>query len=447
MSGQVGIVGGGQGTVVGGMGLPDWVLTKRVMVVVAGVLGVAIVLGYVVWRWQVEEVKDGGFVAGKDIDPWSLSQVLGGTPPCNGYKNKAGVKILECEKTPGGMLVESLGSREEIFGEGEEVTLEFAMEAAAYGSGVFRISYGEVQSMLASQRVCLSPQMPKPFYLHMRELIRAREGIGQERECGSLVNVKEMGANFGDYGFGGGHGKYGWNEYTFSKGKEALLHCLACSTEQIGAMVVKTQDFRVLMNAQGEIIEREVGADDALQLVTACGSPGVFLGDEYRQTDVLSQTFTMILEAAGDGILVMPSIEFKDGTKDQMVVYWGAFFEIVASSAGDRIKHIYVNPTHRSVEGFTGGEFDDIYAMSKERFKSPNLEKIVNVKENGDVYLAYGLKQAFPHQVISLEAWAGPHETLGGRALGGIHAAIGTAGLSDEEMTHVQEEDRIKVFV
>jgi hypothetical protein len=241
---------------------------------------------------------------------------------------------------------------------------------------------------------------------------------------------------------------------------------------QLGAMIVKTEDFRIFADGDGQILERNPGEPDAIRLINACGIRGIRAhgaGNDDLHQRILKETFSTALQAAEDGFIVFPAVGMGVWTGDPSI-YWTALFDAVGR-AGTGLEKIFINPRHaRSIDGKYRGRSGDecaeilndcmaSYESQGDAVAVANLRKIVNLyDEKTDLLqLSYKLKKAYPLKTISLVNASDPDVTLGNHTTeysnNRPHCAntteehysmLGTNGLCFECITGVhEEEDRI----
>ncbi len=330
------------------------------------------------------------------------------------------------------------------------------------GGGVYRMSYGELQSTLASQKIYTSPILPLPFYKALKAaLIRDRvtvlPGSGKEPVKVSAISspyakalIKRAFSHPAEYGF---------------KGAAHAKSLLDLTLYQVGALVVKSEDYRVFLDEEGKLLERHIGDPDAIRLINACGIRGIHVTPEtgISNRTIMQQAFKTALAAAEKDIVIFPAVGMGVWAGDPGL-YWRAFLDAVAMCAGP-IEKIYVNPGHQPTPygrytGCKGEEFRTILSEYRARFKddaaiSANLAKITNLydRKTDVVQLARLLKRSYPDKTVSLFNASDPDVTLGNHvgeyvnSLNGNcttteenYTALGTNGLCFETITGVHED-------
>lgn len=290
---------------------------------------------------------------------------------------------------------------------------------ACYGTGVYALSYEEIQQMLESQKIYLSPLIPKAFYLGLKE------AMGQD----ALVEIpsktlKELSA----------HASPNLMRFLNAVSADPLSFGFTSSSQyeqfssltlyQLGAMVVKTEDYYCFTGDGYQIADRNVGDKDQLLLINACGIRGFhttqhIAGNENHEIDrtIMKETFKIAMESIGDGgFYTLPALGMGvwGGTPD---VYWGAFFDAVLETKVN-LENIIVCPGHQKTPGtnFIGQEFGEMLAQYKKAHPNhPKLERIVNLfhYKTDVVLVAKHLKAQFPDRVVALQNASDPDVTLG----------------------------------
>ncbi len=326
------------------------------------------------------------------------------------------------------------------------------------GKATYRISYGEIQETLASQKIFVSPLLPISFYKDLKEAM-LKDGIVVLPEsaywpvkvcelntphCAAVIQRAE--------------------EY-FSA-KEECQNILELSLYQLGSLVVKSEDFRILLDPNGKLIERTPGERDAIRLINACGIRGVAGPTKITNSEIVKSTFRTALIAAERDFVVFPAVGMGVWGGDPNL-YWRSFLEAVAVSGSDLDK-IFVNPGHQKTPrgkyaGYRGEEFAPLLKEYRMKYKSDpvasaNLSKIVDLyeKKTDVVQLAHQLKKHYPDKMISLFNASDPDVTLGnhvGEYVNNLghgptteenYTAMGTNGLCFETITGVHENpDRV----
>lgn len=332
-----------------------------------------------------------------------------------------------------------------------------------YGEKTYRISYGEIQSTLESQKIYLSSSLPINFYLGLKKAM-IHDGIvtlpGDDDTPRVLryLNTKNCKAFLEE-------AKNNFKELGFQT-EEDLNFLLDLTLYQLGSMVVKTEDFHIFMDSNGHIIERKPGKKDSIQLINACGIRGIKNRDSVINKKIMTETFTLALSAAKNGIVIIPAVGMGVWGGDPNI-YWRAFLDALLLS-GKELKQVFINPGHQQTQygpyrRCTGNELETIIGENIEKCKKEHdeegvkqLSKIVNLydQKTDIVHLAYNLKEAFPDEIISLFNASDPDVTLGNHVGEYVnncphnstteenYTAMGTNGLCFEQITKVHEDPK-----
>ncbi len=323
-----------------------------------------------------------------------------------------------------------------------------------YGDKTYQISLGEIQQTLESQKIFTAPELPLLFYRGLK-LAMQLDGIvtlpvtklkdAPSPNVQRFLQQVEMHAQH--YGFSSLEQFHWLKERTFY---------------QVGALVVKTENYRTFVDADMKIKERGVGENDAINLINACGiRPSASPSDLDSNAKIIKEMFTTVLASAGSGDLVVPAIGMGvwGGDPD---VYWRSFLEAVALR-GSSLSRIFVNPCHQSTQSavFTGAKGEEFQRLLNEYIRTcqdpgaiENLRKIVNLYDTRQdvVQLAVNLKKnSPPNHKVSLINASDPDVTLGyhvgeyvnnphiGHTTEENYTAMGTNGLCFEGITNVHQ--------
>jgi hypothetical protein len=323
--------------------------------------------------------------------------------------------------------------------------------ANVYGNNVYQISYQELLDTLNSQKIFLSPDLPEAFYFGLKEALHKDQIITLPGNGRNPIKLKDLHnpnirafvqkarANPAAFGFAN------------RNGLEAFLDL---TIYQVGAMVVKSEDFRILMNGEGHILARNAGAPDAFRLINLCGIRSIQQSPGPANERIMRNTFITALHAAEEGVAIFPAVGMGvwQGPPE---VYWPAFFDAVAM-AGSNFERIFVHPMS------TNTEFKKYLREAQRKYPAnSNLSKIENLASRGTdvIQLAHNLKQQFPDKTISLVNASDPDVTLGnhvGEYVNNMphhaptteenYTAMGTNGLCFEWITGVQNGRVIKIW-
>lgn len=347
-------------------------------------------------------------------------------------------------------------------------TTEVTDLSALHGDAAYRVSYGELQSTLASQKIFVAPLLPVPFYRAFKEAM-LKDGIVvlpgndrtplkvsqiQSKQCRALV--AQAVKNFQKYGF---------------QTKQHCLDILDLTLYQLGALVVKSEDFRIFIDGNGKILERNSGDLDAIRLINACGIRGILSTPRTNidNQSIMKQTFQTALMAAESGFVIFPAVGMGVWRGDPDL-YWRAFLTAVVHS-NSAIERIFVNPNHQTTlygryQGCKGEEFRAILSEYRKLYAHDskalaNLAKIIDLddRQTDVVQLARLLKKTYPDKSVSLFNASDPDVTLGnhvGEYVNNLdhcstteenYTALGTNGLCFETITGVHQDPRRVISV
>lgn len=328
-----------------------------------------------------------------------------------------------------------------------------------YGDKTYQISLGEIQQMLGSQKIFLCPELPVRFYRGLK-LAMLRDRIVtvpatklKNAPCPNIQHfLRQVQMN---------HRAYGFNTY------EQFQWLMEKTFYQMGALVVKSEDYRSFVDAGMKIKERRVGENDAINLINACGiRPGAG-SDSTDDPIIIKSMFRKVFASAQSGDLVLPAIGMGVWGGDPNL-YWRCFLETVATH-GTSLSHIFVNPRHQTTgsgifAGAKGEEFrtllNEYIANCHDPYALANLNKIVNLYYgNQDVKeFAENLKKnSARNHLVSLVNASDPDVTLGyhvceyvnnpsiGQTTEENWSAGGTNGLCFEEVTNVHQGHNLHV--
>lgn len=340
-----------------------------------------------------------------------------------------------------------------------------------YGDNQYSISYQEIQAILDSQKIYVSSLLPIQFYRGLKDAMEEdgvielaynrKNGIQRPAHFSDWKNEKSVVAFLEEV-------RMSPQNYGF-KDAEAFNELMKLTVYQIGAMVVNSEDWHIFVDGDGEILEREVGTEDAVRLLNACGiRPEEKTTSSLQKKIIMTETFKTALAAAESGIVLFPAVGMGvwGGNPD---VYWTAFLDAVVASE-QSFEAIFVNPNHRPYKGDNtkaGQEFETyLQAYIAKYVDGPyandaSLQKLLRIqnlqaKQTDLVQLARELKMAFPDTIISLFNASDPDVTFGnhvGEYTNNMphtttteenYTAIGTNGLCFKSITKVHEDpDRL----
>jgi hypothetical protein len=266
-----------------------------------------------------------------------------------------------------------------------------------YGKETFNISHEEIQDLLDCQKIHTSAHLPLKFYQSLKNLLKDvdKEDIDKTLslsfvdQCSGLI--EQVLENPKTYGF---------------SSTEDVSRLAQLSLNQIGAMIVKTEDFIPFVDENGKILAREADPNksDKIRLITA-GSIDINNDDDKMLApQIMEETFKTTLDAAEDGVLLLPAIEMGQ-PEEHKEIYWKAFLNAVIAS-DNKLEAIYINPhLQTSLEAS-----EESFKEFLETFKSENpthAKKLGKVVIFGDeetdlMQTARQLKEKFPDKEISV---------------------------------------------
>lgn len=354
-----------------------------------------------------------------------------------------------------------------------------------YGTNEFKISNKEIKAILDSQKIYLAPGMPRQFYFGLKNALNEGQisefpwSEAENYTIERLISLKES-----DYrpSVEIKEWKYPTKLVEFLQKANTDPESFGMTNDQwqvlkqltvyeIGALVVKSENYHVMADGTGKIVSRNVGDQDAFRLINTCGIRGFHgraalhgrpnsgpLWDAHKK--LMKNTFGAIFKAAEGGVLIVPAIGMGVWGGDPEI-YWTAFFEALKET-NIQFSKIYVNPGHQKTsygkhQGCTGDEFERyLQEYKKNQPNLRNLEMIENLYTTGQdvVQLARNLKLAMPDETVSLVNASDPDVTLGNHVgeyvnhLPHTHTteenytALGTNGLCNEAMTGVLEDPK-----
>jgi hypothetical protein len=179
-----------------------------------------------------------------------------------------------------------------------------------YGDKEYNISIKEIKDVLNSQKIYLNKIIPKKFYLEFKKAMLDDDIVVlpvnkdyvplkfcefESENCKNLVeNVIKAPE---EYGF---------------KSKEEMEELFNLSVYQIGAMIIKTEDYYIFLDDDGKIKERKVGDNDSIQLINACGIRNfkhMKKEEEIKiNKKIITETFSMSLKISKNGIIIIPAV-------------------------------------------------------------------------------------------------------------------------------------------
>lgn len=339
-----------------------------------------------------------------------------------------------------------------------------------FGDATYRISVGELQDTLESQQIYVSPLFPKAFYLKLKDAMREDNIVclpGHDQTPVYLETLKTS-PNYPALKQAVLNAEQDPQAYGFEN-KEAFDDFCKFSLYEIGAMVVKTEDFRIFTDANGKIKERQVGTQDDVCLINLCGIRGL----HWTRTEpaklqmIMTHTFDIpFLHKKNEkplDIVVFPAVGMGVWGGDPQM-YWPAFLDAVVRSAND-VQEIWVNPNHQptrdgNYKGAYGQELRTFIHQARLTYADnpkalANLDKIILLdKEKTDlVLLVDHIKKERPELSVGIVNASDPdvtganhvgeytnHWPHGASTTEENYTALGTNGLCFEQMTQVLED-------
>lgn len=404
--------------------------------------------------------------------PENLLAVINASPAFNGYKTNTGTPLLTQRIRPANLLYQALLGQNCTTMPGNRGLFRFtvpfnqvrdAIQQAQdidvtaegqgeledlYGANHFHISRQELQETLDSQRIYCAPLLPRSLYRILKRVMDMDEIV-------TLPNVKFRNLNGTASRIFIAAARQ--HPETFDvQNDEDLNQILDLTMYQLGSLVVKTEDFRILIDAEGKIRERNPGDQDALRLINACGIRNIHqTGDSpIPNRTILTQMFSTSLLSAQNGYLVMPAVGMGVWGGDP-AVYWPALLDAIVNM-NVPIEKIFINPGHQLAQGMNGNEFQQYLNQYLSQYVSnpralANLQKVVNLfeKRTDIVHFSQNLKKAFPEKTVSIFNASDPDVTLGyhvGEYVNSLEpastteenfTALGTNGLCFEGITQI----------
>lgn len=336
--------------------------------------------------------------------------------------------------------------------------------SALFGEGTYRISMKEVGNILDNQKIFTSSRMPLKFYMMLKLILRAGGFVTLPGTDLAPCKLKDIAGDEPQRLLN----KIRVNPSQYGIDSEEQLEWLLNKTlYQLGSLVVKTEDYHCFLDGDGKIRERNAGETPPIRLISACGIRGILHTPDEDNLSIMQDAFTTALVAAEKDYVAFPAVGMGVWRGDPDL-YWSAFLEAVASSAGP-IEQIFVNPRHQQsaigkFKGCSGEEFALLLDQFLEKYrddegKLANLKKVISLYEDQQdlVQLALNLKQAFPEKTVSLFNASDPDVTLGnhvGEYVNNVphtftteenYTAMGTNGLCFENITGVLS-DALRIF-
>lgn len=317
--------------------------------------------------------------------------------------------------------------------ENNAFTTEYSKETQVYGDRVFEIHADEVRQIVESQRIFLSPLIPKKFFMEFEKALfedsqtnrvypwiprlgnspislNFDDLIGETNIYYAQLNAlgKQVDQNPGEYGFNP-------EQYEIFKG---------LSLYQIGSMVVRRQDAILLVNERYQLRERKAGDNDVFRMIDISGIRDFHSTHTDRSLlrEIMKNAFKTGLAAAEEGVIIFPAIGLGVWQGDPEL-YWGALLDAIIESPVI-FKAIMINPAHQKLIRFqnkAGEEFETMLGakLVSEELTDEQKEKLSKVKnlfkrQTDILLLAHELKRRFPNTQISIVNASDPDVVLGG---------------------------------
>lgn len=422
-----------------------------------------------------------------------IQNVIRKTPPFQGYVIPGtATKVTSVAKRPANFFFDALLGRNTttLPGSGELFRINSPWEASwkicnlgdsaeiafsandpagpsVFGDKTYRLSGREIKKLLQSQKIYVSPLIPKNFCLGLKNALHAdnikllpssdyRPTLMSEN-ISPTVNafLREVERNPSNYGF-----VNNGVMLTFAEIKNLTLY-------QVGAMIVKSEDYYCFVDSNYRIEERRPDQKDDILLLNLCGIRGFHKsvnvsGNHNHEIDrkIMRHTFETAIKAAGKNAhIVFPAVGMGvwGGSPD---VYWRALLDAIVSQ-GDSVRYVYINPGHQRTpgtrfDGSVGEEFASILKEYQSKFpNNPNLNKIVNLfhRKTDLLVFAKELKKVLPDEPVALVNASDPDVTLGPDVVGEYvnnlnhaptteenYTALGSNGLCFESLSGVRSD-------
>ena len=334
-----------------------------------------------------------------------------------------------------------------------------------YGENIYEITRKEIQETLESQRIYTSHLLPLPFYKGLKQAMEQDNLVilpGNENNLHLLSDCRAQDNAIGNFLKTVEKNPILYGFKNDSKDSFSFKQMLKMTIYQIGAMVVKSEDYRIFMDHEGKIFDRKPNQNDAICLINACGIRGISVSKTPQEFNkqIMTETFKVSLKAAGEGVVIFPAVGMGVWRGDPNL-YWRAFLDAVVASDVSLTK-IYVNPRHQKTAtgdftGSSGEEFEQILNEYKQKNIQVNLDKLNKICNLYDtpkdvLQLAYNVKKAFPDQKVSVFNASDPDVTLGNHVgeytnnwphimtTEENYTAIGTNGLCFEGITGIHDK-------
>lgn len=332
-----------------------------------------------------------------------------------------------------------------------------------YGDATYRLSGKEIKETLESQKIFLSPSMPKDFYAGLKAAMFKDKWATLPGHEGKMYTMERLAKGKGAVAaFLQQQAKANPNFY--AKIKSLTIY-------ELGSMVVKSEDFHVFVDGNGKILERQPDSNDHLRLISACGIRGfsVTKTPKEKLKEIMKDTFKTALAASESGFVLFPAVGMGVWGGDPHI-YWPAFLEAVLES-DQQFDQIFVNPGHKPTGAhykskdfagsWNGDEFQHFMRLYADHPRFARLQMIQDLTAPNStgkdlVQLGRELKREFPDKIVSIFNASDPDVTLGNHVGEYVNnwphtntteenfTALGSNGLCFEQITGVhQHPDRI----
>ena len=194
--------------------------------------------------------------------------------------------------------------------------------ADLYGNATYRISGGRNPVDLVSQKIYSAPLLPLEFYRALKDamdmdrivILPGNDSAPLKLSALNTPNCRAFITRFTSI-----RKNMGLQIHQEWNGLSNL------SLYQIGALVVKSEDFRIFLDANGKIRERQPGEQDAIRLINACGIRGIGATPSPMNQPIMTQTFRTALQAAESGFVIFPAVGMGIWGGDP-ALYWRVLF-------------------------------------------------------------------------------------------------------------------------
>ena len=195
--------------------------------------------------------------------------------------------------------------------------------AEVYGTATYRMSHKEIQDTLDSQKIYVSSFIPLAFYVGLKQAMKQDNMVILPGDDLHPCLLRDLNSskypNLSKFlsAVDVSYSKYGFASH------QQLDDIKKLTLYQLGSQVVKSEDFRIFVNGNGKIIERQPGQNDAIRLINACGIRGITSRKTPQEINkaLMTETFKASLLAAEKGIVIMPAVvesAYQDTTSSRL---------------------------------------------------------------------------------------------------------------------------------